>query len=140
MNCSGIPILVTPVLACSLACNLFFLICLEQIRNRSNVESSIGVYRPLQVQLEPEDVRDIGTEVDESLRSLSMDRFSGDGERRVGKMVVGGRGIEASSGEAWRFWNDLYISLHKCADIVYVGDIFSVVLIAWDTVGRASFG
>lgn len=77
--------------------------------------------RPPQPQLELEGERDIGV-LDESLRLLSTEvRFSGDGERpgiTAGHAVAWEVELALDSGDGWRFWKDLYISLHRCADIV----------------------
>lgn len=66
---------------------------------------------------------------DESLRSLSIERFSGEGERRDGNMavVVAFEGSGRGPCRAWR--HDVVICLHKCADIVYVGDMLMVILV-----------
>lgn len=89
-----------------------------------------------QRQLEAEEDRDMGEEGDESLRSLSMERFSGEGERRDGSMgdVVALEGSGRGPCRAWR--HEVVICLHKCADIVYVGDMLMVVF--W--VGRFGCG
>ncbi|KAI1194694.1 hypothetical protein F5X97DRAFT_310390 [Nemania serpens] len=90
-------------------------------------------HRPPQPQLELEGERDMGA-LDESLRLLSTEvRFSGDDERRgitAGHAEAWEVELALGSGDVWRFWKDLYISLHRCADIVYVGDM-TVLIWSW---------
>jgi hypothetical protein len=61
-------------------------------------------YRPpFDFQGEPETWREMGAEV--SLRSLSMERFSGDEARGKYEVVFAdGKPGESNSGELWRVW------------------------------------
>lgn len=61
-----------------------------------------------------------------------MDCFSGDGERwkyEPGVLLVGGDGNGLGSGEDCRVCRqEAYICLHRCADMVYVGDMATMAM------------